>query len=408
MGAALNTGNLGVSALGHSIIAGIVDRISEPDITMFDYGSGIRNEHVTVKGRRVMFTASRCVLSRKLYSVDNLWNIRMSGLLGGLGNPVIEAIRRSRCVLDITGGDSFTDLYGSVRYRSAVLRKKIVLQQKVPLVLMPQTYGPFTSAAARRTVRSIIEQSAMVWTRDAASIDVISDLFHGNPLPDHCRRGVDVAFLLSPKQPSPDSAFLPDDFASDEETHTVGLNISGLLFDSVQRQLRFGLQADYRDICIAIVRWFLRNTDAKILLIPHVTVDAQACRRVFEETSHEANGRTLVIQPGLDQNETKWLIGRMKWFGGARMHSTIAALSSHVPSVVFAYSDKARGVFADCKQEKNVLDLRVLSTQDIVNSVAESWENRCTIKRELAHTIPQIVVRATQQMDEIVQFCVRT
>ena len=48
-------------------------------------------------------------------------------------------------ILDITHGDSFSDIYGKKWLIQTNLLKSFVLLNNKPLVLMPQTYGPFNS-----------------------------------------------------------------------------------------------------------------------------------------------------------------------------------------------------------------------------------------------------------------------
>ncbi len=60
-----------------------------------------------------------------------------------------RAIRSSVAVLDVSAGDSFADLYGSKRFDYICLFKEMAIQMKKPLILLPQTYGPFVSKISR-------------------------------------------------------------------------------------------------------------------------------------------------------------------------------------------------------------------------------------------------------------------
>ena len=48
------------------------------------------------------------------------------------------------CVIDIGAGDSFADIYGAKRFAFLYLTKKFAVLRGKPLVLAPQTIGPFT------------------------------------------------------------------------------------------------------------------------------------------------------------------------------------------------------------------------------------------------------------------------
>ena len=87
----------------------------------------------------------------------------------------------------------------------------------------------------------------------------------------------------------------------------------------------------------------------------------------------------------------------MDWFCGARMHSTIAALSSGVPTAATAYSDKTLGVFASCGVENQVIDPRQLETEAVIEKLVESFESRAQTRQVLSTTIDGVKARATDQ-----------
>ena len=90
------------------------------------------------------------------------------------------------------------------------------------------------------------------------------------------------------------------------------------------------------------------------------------------------------------------------------MHSTIAALSSFVPTAILAYSDKAAGVFDECDEGESVVDLRTMDAESVVNTLIDSWQARETTRRRLRATIPRVLEKANAQMDEIAAFCLKS
>ncbi|HER44414.1 MAG TPA: polysaccharide pyruvyl transferase family protein, partial [Candidatus Eisenbacteria bacterium] len=89
-----------------------------------------------------------------------------------------------------------------------------------------------------------------------------------------------------------------------------------------------------------------------LFLIPHVTGvpsndDYLFMADVLEAIGRRDRERITLVPPVLNGAETKWVIARMSVFAGARTHSTIAALSSGVPTISLAYSMKARGINRD-------------------------------------------------------------
>jgi len=54
-----------------------------------------------------------------------------------------------------SGGDSFADLYGDWRFSAITAPIALALVMELPLVLLPQTYGPFSTAETRRRAREL-------------------------------------------------------------------------------------------------------------------------------------------------------------------------------------------------------------------------------------------------------------
>ncbi|HLU47010.1 MAG TPA: polysaccharide pyruvyl transferase family protein, partial [Planctomycetota bacterium] len=151
------------------------------------------------------------------------------------------------------------------------------------------------------------------------------------------------------------------------------------------------------------------ESDARIVLVPHVLggaeSDVPACERVLGELGADARDRVAILPPIYDQSEIKWVISRFDWFCGTRMHSTIAALSTGVPTAAIAYSLKTLGVFETCEQGEHVADPRSMETEEVVARVWSSFETRRSTREKLAKTAPEVVRRAEAQMDEILAAC---
>lgn len=345
--------------------------------------------------------------------------IRIAARFGGLRNPAAHRILAADAILDISGGDSFTDLYGNWRFRQVCLPKIIALENRKPLILLPQTYGPFRSPKARRVAERIVRGAAMAWARDARSFNILRDLLG----PDHFdparhRLGVDVAFALPAHEaqgdrlPPPMREWLAT--GRDREQPLVGLNISGLIWhDPASARDRYGLQADYREAIIGLLVRLLRDSARpRVLLVPHVLTpeghyesDPDACRLAMQvalDRHPDAAERIAIVPPDFDACEMKWIISRCDWFCGTRMHSTIAALSSGVPAATIAYSDKTLGVFETCGQGEHVRDPRQLNTEELIERTLHSYQQREAAQTSLAAALPAVLAKAQEQMDKIV------
>nr|WP_010133797.1 polysaccharide pyruvyl transferase family protein [Microbulbifer agarilyticus] len=416
LGAAPDTGNLGVNALSNSVVHAIQERIPGADLCVFDNGKGIRRRNLRIGDSEWSLRGCGLINSRRVYKRESLAHMRLSQVFPGLMNPGIQTIQQSRVVLDISGGDSFTDLYGSRRFELISRPKEIALAARKPLILLPQTYGPFRTKKAHARAAEIVRRSHATWARDARSFEVMVDLL--GPEFDSARHkcGVDVAFLLPAVCPRQLEGAVADWLGRD--THgagpaVIGINISGLIYnggDSAARQ--YGISADYARAVQCLVERLLKESDVNILLVPHVNVpqaevesDLRACRRLQDQLGGKAADRVRVLTGQYSEMEIKWIIARLQWFCGTRMHSTIASLSSGVPSAAIAYSDKTLGVFASCGQQEQVFDPRITQTQELVDCVFDSFAQRAQIAPVLQEKLPRVLSIARSQMDTIADCC---
>jgi len=323
---------------------------------------------------------------------------------------VVEAVRRASVVLDVSGGDSFTDLYGNARFRAIALPKRLALRLDRPLVLLPQTYGPFQSASTRKEARRLVSQASLAYARDPDSFANLQALLEEEFDPDRHREGVDLAFGLQPH--AAEFTRTTMDLSHSTEKPLIGINVSGLLANRpTESSERFGIACDYLNLIEQLVLKLLATSRARILLIPHVfgpvghyEADQDACRAIlkrFRGTLGDMEPRVDMLTGEPTACELKWIISQMDWFCGTRMHSTIAALSSGVPSAALAYSLKTRGVFARAGQADAVIDLRNTTVGDALDRLLTLWHERRKYAHALANALPGIRVAAANQLCDI-------
>jgi polysaccharide pyruvyl transferase WcaK-like protein len=239
-------------------------------------------------------------------------------------------------------------------------------------------------------------------------LEVLKELLGVDFDPQRHRGGVDLAFGLQPRRPE----LLPPSLASwldDRQEPLVGVNVSGLLYrnpEAAKQQYR--LNADYRAVVRLLLNWFLRKTTARLVLIPHVISppdhyesDIGAIRDVIETIEPAARARVVAAPTFTDPAEAKWLISSLDWFCGTRMHSTIAGLSTGVPTAAIAYSDKTLGVFEVCGLGGHVADPRHLDTEGVVEALGDSWLRREVARQELTAHLPRVLQMAQDQMEDI-------
>lgn len=386
-------------------LATLFEHEPEARVTVFDNGWGVRSEQVRVGENLVRVALCGARHSRRVHRPETYLNMRVSAMLGGLGNAGLARIDAADAVLDVSGGDSFSDIYGTRRFRTVAWPKRLAVLRGRPLVLLPQTYGPFREPFVRAEAADLVRRSAMVWARDPDSFAALRDLMGSDFDPSRHREGVDVAFALAPRPPAEPGREQLLTWWSAEHGPVVGINVSGLVWQ--RNGARFGLRANGWGVIQRLCEKLLAEPGVRVILVPHVRGgrtaddDNAATGRLRAELSVHGD-RVAVVPPGLGPREAKWIISRTAWFCGMRMHSTIAALSSGVPTSSIAYSGKARGVFATLGQEQHVADARRLNDDELLDVLWHSWQTRHQAAAEVKRRAPVIAYRAHAQLKEIV------
>lgn len=237
-------------------------------------------------------------------------------------------------IVDTRSGDSFADIYGTRRLMVMSAVAEFASQAGVPVVLGPQTIGPFDTAAGRAIARRSLRRSSLVMARDSESAEAAASL--GRPVEVLT---TDVVFAL----PRP----------AVEPTRDVVLNVSGLLWnpnphvdsDAYRRtvhRLLDGLAADGREVTLL----------AHVLESDNPDSDIQA---ISELLSQRSDRLETVVPRGLDDVRTT--VASARAVLGSRMHACLNALSTGTPAIPLAYSRKFGPLLGDLGWTRSV-DLR--------------------------------------------------
>ena len=278
-----------------------------------------------------------------------------------------RAVRDSDMVIDIGGGDSFADIYGRRRLTQMFLMKYLTHLARKPLVLAPQTFGPFRHRLSAFLARQTIRLSAITTTRDGLSTACLRDMgFKGKVI-----EASDVALRLPCDPPPKRPATGPV---------RIGINVSGLLMSGgYTRNNMFGLKMDYPQLMRDILQRFEEHPEpCEIHLVPHVISWARGALEDDYAASIKLSKEfpSLIVAPAFTSpSEAKSYIAGMDFFMGARMHACIAAFSSGVPVVPMAYSRKFAGLFGALGYNETV-DCTTQSAEEILTRIFDAFDRR--------------------------------
>lgn len=384
MGALVSNENMGCVALTYSLLS-MLERIARRSgqtfrYVVFEYHNDpekyrLLREQLSIDPQRIRFAPVG-------YWDPYDWpNLKRSIKSTPQSLDMLRLIAGCRLVIDLTQGDSFTDLYGRERFVQLTMAKEWVLRLGVALVLGPQTYGPFASEAYRARVRRIAQRAALVMARDVASADYLASF-----CPTAVHKGTDLAFRLpfdapAPRRPGP---------------VRVGVNPSGLLVRQKNEGTPFStpLATDYDRFIAGLLRQLTGDPGYEVHLIPHVGADGTASfRDVPGVIVHDAFDTPI---------QAKNCIAGMDVFIGARMHATIAAFSAGVATIPTAYSQKFAGVFSAVGYD-HVIDLRTLPTDRALAQTLALIRDRRQLQEEGARAMDLVRQRCDDMEQTLAQ-----
>jgi len=300
-----------------------------------------------------------------------------------LCNEMLPHLDDARAVLSV-GGDNYSLDYGVPTVFTDL--DDVVLGKKRPLILWGASVGPFSRLPGyEKYMKRHLRKVTAIFARESVTVDYLKKM----GVTENVYPVADPAFLMDPAQPR-----------SADKTLTIhrdaiGLNLSPLM----ARYVTKGDISPWERIAADIISSIAKTTQRPLYLIPHVTMprsnDFTFLEKVRGMTDSRTQQQITLIPPCYNAAETKWIISRMSLFAGARTHSTIASLSSGIPTLSFAYSIKAKGINRDIfGHEKYCLDPVQLTPEIVTSGIESMLADTDSIKRELEEKIPRIRTNA--------------
>lgn len=231
------------------------------------------------------------------------------------------------------GGDGFSDIYGEKLFYARLNQTLPFIKIGIPLYILPQTIGPFKNKEIENIAHKVLCYAKEVYVRD-----------------DRYTQTLDAMGINYKKMKDLSAYMKPEPWDIDIERNSIGLNISGLTYSNNFRGLENQFEL-YPALINHIIELF-RSKGCTIYLIPHSyncakpennNDDMVACKNVYEKLHNKAN--VIFVDKNLSSPQVKYLISKMSFFIGTRMHANFAAIYTNTPVFGLSYSYKFIGAF---------------------------------------------------------------
>lgn len=279
------------------------------------------------------------------------------------------------------GGDNYSLGYDNSLPKRCTDLDDIVVARGKPLVIWGASVGPFSKEPAYERYMINHLRKVYIFARETSTIEYLAD----KGLTENVYRVADPAFLLEPEEPKKKAGEL------EIKGGAIGLNLSPIMKryaanDNLKQWM--GMSAD-------IISKIMQKTDRPIYLIPHVlgseaNNDYTFLKNILSTIPNQ-KGQLVLVPPVFNASESKWIISKMSVFAGARMHSTIAALGTCVPTLSFIYSMKAKGLNKDIFGHTGYcLSLNEFTADIVAEKIKELLQESKSIRSHLGMRIPEI------------------
>ena len=253
-----------------------------------------------------------------------------------------RSLREAEVVL-MLGGDNFSLDYPNGDTHFKICR--MAVEANVPLVIWGASVGPFTKDPAyEEWAAKELAKMDLICARETATVEYLDSI----GVTKNVILTADPSFLLQPV-----ASGLPVEIEKALQEGCIGLNLSPLLSRYVKINDSVSSLTAWMAVAVEIVQNLLQDVPMPILLIPHVTSedgytgrDDYLFLKSLAESLNEPQ-RVFLLGPDLNAAQLKWVISRVRAFAGARTHSTLAAISTCVPTICIGYSMKATGIARD-------------------------------------------------------------
>ncbi len=308
---------------------------------------------------------------------------------------------------------------------------------KKPLVIYAESLGPFSSRFTSWLAKYTLNKVTLITVREEISYCYLHQLGIGKPA---IHLTADLAFLLEPaSRKRVNKIFLSEGI---DKCHypLIGLTISaGAAFEeqiskskkiaiisSVYTSARYILPEQVikalwsvinktdtfkrfysshitrLEIVEDIISFVIEKYGARVVLIPHVEQkdtlikDRDLSHHVYQAVKY--SDKIKAITGCYSPEEFKGIIGQCDLYITVRMHTSIAAMSQYVPTILILNpKEHRRGVIRMLGQERYLCN--TFSKDELIPIIEEVWSNRDKIRCEMKSRIKNIKEASLQNAE---------
>ena len=283
---------------------------------------------------------------------------------------VIDVIKSSEIVF-VKGGGFIHDYGGIISlYRNYYMlyHIKLALKFNKKVIIMPNSYGPFTGYFASMLIKNTLKKCQLVLARESVSQQKLKDELNINSILIS-----DLGFFLESKKTNIDTIF-------SVKQKNVALTVRPYRFPEHSNGNE--LYKKYISNFANVVKWLAENNYNPIFV-----------EQVYNYSEHEQDMKAIkdilcilkkqhikvavISNLDLDCMNLKYIYSKFDYIIGTRFHSIIFSLSEGVPAIAITYGgNKGLGIMKDLNLENFVVPIDLFTSDEVIKKFKKLTETK--------------------------------
>lgn len=270
------------------------------------------------------------------YGVDKIIRIKPYFIFGKSLRSKLKSYKDVDLIIACGGGYMLTETKSSI-FGKYMFWHDFFTGYKLfdkPFILYNQSVGPFYNKFHQKLASRMLSCAKQIICREELTYNRMNELGMAN-----ITLRSDIAFNL--KMIADDSLLTKNRFSSD---HTnIGLTVRKWMSADKQVVYETAIADFISKVCS-------EDSSAKFYFMPQVIFgdnndnDLFVSKNIYNLIDEKYKQHVVVIEEDMHPSVLKYIISKMDYFVGTRMHSNIFALSSLIKTIAIAYEPKTLGI----------------------------------------------------------------
>lgn len=303
---------------------------------------------------------------------------------------LFNTYQKSDLVIAVAGNQLFSS--GRFGWPLPIIGFPIFLAEKfkIPVVIFPQSIGPFKREWEKRLVKYIYDRSDKLFLRDSVSVNLAKNIGIEHSSPQYMP---DLAFTF-PEAHRSEGIELLTKYGFSFSDNNIGMTIISTMPSYLSNNI---MENYYKSVAEALEELICMH-GFKIFLFCQVSGptkdenDEIGINNVIEILSLNARKHIVFVNERILPAKLKACYGLMDLFIATRLHSGIFSLGMNVPTLFIGYLDKTIGVLNSLGMENFFINLIEISKERIVQKTISMWKQKKEISTLIQEKMEKVKV----------------